>query len=191
MSWETVIGLEVHVQIATASKMYCACPAENRQELTGANRNVCPVCLGHPGTLPRPNRQAVVRALTLAQKVGASMRERSVFARKNYFYPDLPKGYQISQYDLPLASGGAVEYWHNGEAKQARLVRMHLEEDTAKLFHVTGTGDGPSPTLQPSVSEAESESVSVSPGEPQGRRPAGADLAARLVRRKLIRFQPR
>jgi len=136
--WETVIGLEVHVQIATASKMYCACPAENTQELTGANRNVCPVCLGHPGTLPRPNRQAVVRALTLAQKVGASMRERSVFARKNYFYPDLPKGYQISQYDLPLASGGAVEYWHNGEAKQARLVRMHLEEDTAKLFHGEG-----------------------------------------------------
>jgi aspartyl-tRNA(Asn)/glutamyl-tRNA(Gln) amidotransferase subunit B len=133
--WETVIGLEVHVQISTASKMYCPCPAVNTQELTQANRYVCPICLGHPGTLPRPNRQAVVRALTFALKVGASVRERSVFARKNYFYPDLPKGYQISQFDLPLASGGTVSYWHMGEERSARLVRMHLEEDTAKLFH--------------------------------------------------------
>ncbi|MDQ3023147.1 MAG: Asp-tRNA(Asn)/Glu-tRNA(Gln) amidotransferase subunit GatB [bacterium] len=136
--WETVIGLEVHVQIATQSKMYCACPAINTQEPAQANHYVCPVCLGHPGTLPRPNRQAVVRAMALAKKTGSQLAGRSVFARKNYFYPDLPKGYQISQYDLPLASGGKVEYWHGGEAKIARLVRMHLEEDTAKLFHGEG-----------------------------------------------------
>jgi aspartyl-tRNA(Asn)/glutamyl-tRNA(Gln) amidotransferase subunit B len=134
--WETVIGLEVHAQVNTDTKMYCNCPAINTAEVAEANRHVCPVCLGHPGTLPRPNRQAVVRALTLAQKLNSEINERSVFARKNYFYPDLPKGYQISQYDLPLAQGGALPYWHNQRKREARLVRIHLEEDTAKLFHL-------------------------------------------------------
>lgn len=134
--WETVIGLEVHVQLATASKMYCACAVEETQELSQANRHVCPVCLGHPGTLPRPNRQAIVRALSFGLKAGAEIAERSVFARKNYFYPDLPKGYQISQFDLPLLRGGSLPYWHNGAARTASLVRAHLEEDTAKLFHL-------------------------------------------------------
>ncbi|MBN2080936.1 Asp-tRNA(Asn)/Glu-tRNA(Gln) amidotransferase subunit GatB [bacterium] len=134
--WETVIGLEVHAQITTDTKMYCSCPSVNSTELTEANRYVCPVCLGHPGTLPRPNRQAVVRALTLALKLGSQINERSVFARKNYFYPDLPKGYQISQYDLPLAEGGELPYWHNNAKHTARLVRIHLEEDTARLFHL-------------------------------------------------------
>jgi len=133
--WEMVIGLEVHAQINTDTKMYCNCPAVNTTELTEANRHVCPVCLGHPGTLPRPNRQAVIRALTLALKLSSSINERSVFARKNYFYPDLPKGYQISQYDLPLAQGGVLPYWHGQHKHEARLVRIHLEEDTAKLFH--------------------------------------------------------
>ena len=134
--WELVVGLEVHAQLATGSKMYCACPVVNTAELGEANLHVCPVCLGHPGTLPRPNRQAVVRALTLARKLGCSINERSVYARKNYFYPDLPKGYQISQYDLPLATGGSLPYWHKNEPRQARITRVHLEEDTAKLFHL-------------------------------------------------------
>ena len=133
--WEAVIGLEVHTQASTASKMYCGCAVVNTTELGDANRHVCPVCLGHPGTLPRPNRQAIVRALTLARKLGCTINERNVFARKNYFYPDLPKGYQISQFDLPLATGGVVQYWHNAERRVARLTRIHLEEDTAKLFH--------------------------------------------------------
>jgi len=134
-TWETVIGLEVHAQISTDTKMYCSCPAVVTSELADANQYVCPVCLGHPGTLPRPNRGAVVRGLTLALKLGSRINERSVFARKNYFYPDLPKGYQISQYDLPLAEGGALPYWHGTRKQEAGLVRIHLEEDTAKLFH--------------------------------------------------------
>ncbi len=133
--YETVIGLEVHAQLSTETKMYCACPAVNTQELEEANTYVCPVCLGHPGTLPRPNHQALVKALTLALKAGSQIRERSIFARKNYFYPDLPKGYQISQYDLPIATGGAIPFWHLGKQHVAKLVRVHLEEDTAKLFH--------------------------------------------------------
>jgi aspartyl-tRNA(Asn)/glutamyl-tRNA(Gln) amidotransferase subunit B len=134
--WETVIGLEVHAQVRTRSKMYCACPVEPAVELAQANRHVCPVCLGHPGTLPRPNRQVVVRALRLAYKLNCRINERSVFARKNYFYPDLPKGYQISQFDLPLAEDGVLPYWHDGEPREARIRRIHLEEDTAKLFHL-------------------------------------------------------
>ena len=133
--WQAVIGIEVHTQLSTATKMYCSCPVETTSELEQANRHVCPVCLGHPGTLPRPNRQAVVRILTLAKKLGARLNDHSVFARKNYFYPDLPKGYQISQYELPVAEGGTLPYWHNGQRRSAGLVRLHLEEDTAKLFH--------------------------------------------------------
>ena len=133
--WETVIGLEVHAQVSTKTKMYCACPAVNTSDPAESNRYVCPVCLGHPGTLPRPNRQAVVKALTLAQKLGSKINERNVFARKNYFYPDLPKGYQISQYDLPLAEGGSLPFWHLGRSHEVRLVRIHLEEDTARLDH--------------------------------------------------------
>jgi len=140
--WELVVGLEVHAQLTTGTKMYCACPQVNTNELGDANRYVCPVCLGHPGTLPRPNRQAVVRALTLAQKLGCTINERSVFARKNYFYPDLPKGYQISQYDLPLATGGVLPFWHKNERREVRITRVHLEEDTAKLFHLpAGTAE--------------------------------------------------
>jgi aspartyl-tRNA(Asn)/glutamyl-tRNA(Gln) amidotransferase subunit B len=130
-----VIGLEVHTQVDTRSKMFCGCPADPGTEQAQANRHVCPVCLGHPGTLPRPNRQVVVRALRLAKKLNCRINERSVFARKNYFYPDLPKGYQISQFDLPLAEDGVLPYWHDGEPREARIRRIHLEEDTAKLFH--------------------------------------------------------
>ncbi|MEZ5338128.1 MAG: Asp-tRNA(Asn)/Glu-tRNA(Gln) amidotransferase subunit GatB [bacterium] len=134
--WETVIGLEVHAQLNTRSKMYCSCRVEQTTELADANRFVCPVCLGHPGTLPRPNRQAVIKALTLGEKLGCRINSVNVFARKNYFYPDLPKGYQISQYELPICEGGRLPYWHGELALEAGIVRAHLEEDTAKLFHM-------------------------------------------------------
>ena len=105
MSWEAVIGLEVHVHLRTATKIFCRC--ENR---FGAEPNslICPVCLGYPGALPVLNREAVNLAVKLALALGCELQEYSVFARKNYFYADLPKGYQISQYDRPIASGGLL-----------------------------------------------------------------------------------
>ncbi len=129
MSWEAVIGLEVHVQLRTESKMFCRCP-----NLYGAPPNtlVCPVCLGYPGSLPVPNRHAVDLAATLALALGCAVRERSVFARKNYFYPDLPKGYQISQFDRPLAEHGSLPLASGG---RVRIHRLHLEEDAGKLLH--------------------------------------------------------
>ncbi|MEP0814177.1 MAG: Asp-tRNA(Asn)/Glu-tRNA(Gln) amidotransferase subunit GatB [bacterium] len=140
--WEAVIGLEIHVQIATAAKQFCSCPAIFTNDPADANKYVCPVCLGHPGTLPVLNRKSVELALRLAAAARARVAPKNVFARKNYFYPDLPKGYQISQYEIPLASGGALAYFHREsrkspwETREARLVRMHLEEDTGKSFHL-------------------------------------------------------
>jgi aspartyl-tRNA(Asn)/glutamyl-tRNA(Gln) amidotransferase subunit B len=129
-SYEAVIGLEVHVQLLTETKMFCRCP--NR---FGAPPNtlVCPVCLGYPGTLPVPNRHAVDLAVRLALALGFEVREMSVFARKNYFYPDLPKGYQISQFDRPLAENGTVPLAQHDKA--VRVERLHLEEDAGKLLH--------------------------------------------------------
>ena len=136
--WETVIGLEVHVQLRTRTKMFCRC--ENR---FGAEPNelVCPVCLGYPGTLPVTNQHAVDLAIRLALALGCEVRRRSVFARKNYFYPDLPKGYQISQYDRPLAEGGGVPL---PSGNTVRIHRLHLEEDAGKLLHEV-PGGGPLP----------------------------------------------
>jgi aspartyl-tRNA(Asn)/glutamyl-tRNA(Gln) amidotransferase subunit B len=129
-AYEAVIGLEVHVQLLTRTKMFCRCP--NR---FGAPPNtlVCPVCLGYPGTLPVPNRQAVDLAVKLAAALGCTVREQSVFARKSYFYPDLPKGYQISQYDRPLAEEGLLPL--TVQDKGVRIERLHLEEDAGKLLH--------------------------------------------------------
>ena len=129
MSWEAVIGLEVHVQLRTESKMFCRCP-----NLFGAPPNtlVCPVCLGYPGTLPVPNRHAVELAAMLALALGCALHERSIFARKNYFYPDLPKGYQISQFDRPLAEHGSLPL---ASGTPIRIHRLHLEEDAGKLLH--------------------------------------------------------
>ncbi|MCY3965526.1 MAG: Asp-tRNA(Asn)/Glu-tRNA(Gln) amidotransferase subunit GatB [Acidobacteria bacterium] len=137
-AWETVIGLEVHVQLRTRTKMFCRC--ENR---FGAEPNelVCPVCLGYPGTLPVTNQHAVDLAIRLALALGCDVRRRSIFARKNYFYPDLPKGYQISQYDQPLAEGGSVPL---PSGRKVRLHRIHLEEDAGKLLHEV-PGGGPLP----------------------------------------------
>jgi aspartyl-tRNA(Asn)/glutamyl-tRNA(Gln) amidotransferase subunit B len=130
MSWEAVIGLEVHVQLRTETKMFCRCP---NQFGAPPNTLVCPICLGYPGALPVPNRQAVDLAVTLALALGSQVQASSVFARKNYFYPDLPKGYQISQFDRPLARGGEVPL--SQSAKRVRLHRLHLEEDAGKLLH--------------------------------------------------------
>ncbi len=130
MPYEAVIGLEVHVQLLTESKMFCRCP--NR---FGAPPNslICPVCLGYPGTLPVVNRQAVDLAVKLALALGCTVRGSSVFSRKNYFYPDLPKGYQISQFDRPLAEDGALPLALSD--RSIRIERLHLEEDAGKLLH--------------------------------------------------------
>jgi aspartyl-tRNA(Asn)/glutamyl-tRNA(Gln) amidotransferase subunit B len=129
-AYEAVIGLEVHVQLLTASKMFCRCP--NRFG-AAPNTLVCPVCLGYPGTLPVVNRHAVDLAVKLALALGCEVRERSVFARKNYFYPDLPKGYQISQFDRPLAEDGSLPLTLS--EKRVRIERLHMEEDAGKLLH--------------------------------------------------------
>jgi aspartyl-tRNA(Asn)/glutamyl-tRNA(Gln) amidotransferase subunit B len=128
--YEPVIGLEVHVQLLTATKMFCRCPNRFGAE---PNTLICPVCLGYPGTLPVVNRHAVDLAAKLAMALGCEVHAASVFARKNYFYPDLPKGYQISQFDRPLAEDGELPLTHH--AKRVRIERLHLEEDAGKLLH--------------------------------------------------------
>jgi aspartyl-tRNA(Asn)/glutamyl-tRNA(Gln) amidotransferase subunit B len=130
--FQVVIGLEVHAQLLTRSKIFCGCSTE----FGGApNTHVCPVCLGLPGVLPRLNAEVVAMAVRTGRALGSRVKEKSVFARKNYFYPDLPKGYQISQYELPICEGGAVEITVGGEEKRIRLVRIHMEEDAGKNLH--------------------------------------------------------
>jgi aspartyl-tRNA(Asn)/glutamyl-tRNA(Gln) amidotransferase subunit B len=130
--YEPVIGLEVHVQLLTNSKIFCACSTRFGDP---PNTNVCPVCLGLPGTLPVLNKRAVELAMRAALALNCTVHERSRFARKNYFYPDLPKGYQISQYELPLATDGWIEIEHSGAKKRIGITRLHLEEDAAKNLH--------------------------------------------------------
>jgi aspartyl-tRNA(Asn)/glutamyl-tRNA(Gln) amidotransferase subunit B len=126
---EAVIGLEIHVQLATKTKMFCGCELSFGEE---PNVHTCPICLAHPGVLPVPNEQAILYALQIAAALECEVAPRSIFHRKNYFYPDNPKAYQISQYDIPLAS--------NGRLGEIRIHRAHLEEDAAKMIHVGESG---------------------------------------------------
>ena len=130
--YEVVVGLEIHVQLATATKIFCGCPTG-----FGAppNTNVCPVCLGLPGALPVLNRTAVELAVKGALALSCRIRPHSRFARKNYFYPDLPKGYQISQYDEPFAEWGHVDIEVDGAPKRIRVTRVHMEDDAGKSIH--------------------------------------------------------
>ena len=138
-AYEAVIGIECHVELRTRTKMFCGCANEFGGE---PNTKVCPVCLGMPGALPVPNAKAIEHLVTAGLAFGAEIPVFSKFDRKNYFYPDMPKDYQISQYDMPLTLGGSVKYWlEDGTMRECRLTRIHLEEDTGKSTHA-GSGDG-------------------------------------------------
>jgi aspartyl-tRNA(Asn)/glutamyl-tRNA(Gln) amidotransferase subunit B len=137
MSYEIVIGLEVHSQLKTKSKIFCSCPAKFGQQ---ANKNTCPVCLGMPGTLPVLNKQVLEYAVIAGLATHCEIQSFNQFARKNYFYPDLPKGYQISQFDLPFAKHGYVTININGIEKKINLTRIHMEEDAGKSIHGENLG---------------------------------------------------
>lgn len=126
--WKATIGLEIHAELKTRTKMFCSCKNDTEEKIP--NKNICPVCMGHPGTLPVINKQAVKNVLKVGHALGGKLAEISEFDRKNYFYPDIPKGYQISQYKYPLVSGGKL--------KGVDITRVHLEEDTAKSSHEGG-----------------------------------------------------
>src|SRR5256885_3423637 len=133
--WEPVIGLEVHAHLKTRTKMFCRCKLEY-----GApeNTRTCPVCLAHPGALPVPNARAIEHTITLGLALGCEISEHAIFARKNYFYPDLPKGYQISQYERPLCEHGTFAIPTADGEERVGIVRAHLEEDAAKTVHAGG-----------------------------------------------------
>jgi aspartyl-tRNA(Asn)/glutamyl-tRNA(Gln) amidotransferase subunit B len=137
MAWQPVIGLEIHIQLKTRTKMFCRCEAGWGAE---PNTRTCPVCLGHPGALPVMSRTAAEWTIRLGHALGCTIADRAVFARKNYFYPDLPKGYQISQYDLPLCTDGRFLVPGPEGDHEIGIVRAHLEEDAAKTIHVGGAG---------------------------------------------------
>jgi aspartyl-tRNA(Asn)/glutamyl-tRNA(Gln) amidotransferase subunit B len=132
LEFETVIGLEIHAELLTATKIFCGCSAKFG---AAPNTHGCPVCLGMPGSLPVINRKVVEMAILMGCAVNCTINRRSIFARKNYFYPDLPKGYQISQYDMPVCENGVIEIETNGTKKNIRITRIHLEEDAGKLIH--------------------------------------------------------
>ena len=130
--WEAVIGLETHVELQTNSKMFCGCPVDFGDE---PNTAVCPVCLAMPGALPVPNEQAIEGILSIGEALDCTLTERSLFYRKNYFYPDLPKNYQISQYTFPLCVDGRLDVDVDGEPTTVGITRVHMEEDTGKSTH--------------------------------------------------------
>ena len=130
--YETVVGLEIHAELSTKTKAFCSCEYKYGGEV---NTQCCPGCIGMPGTLPVLNKSVVDYALKIGLATGCKINKISKHDRKNYFYPDLPRGYQISQYDIPLCQDGGVEFYHKGEKRRVRLSRIHIEEDTAKLLH--------------------------------------------------------
>lgn len=137
MNYETVIGLEIHAQLLTDSKMFCSCSTKFGND---PNSNICPVCTGQPGSLPVINKKAVELAVKTALALNCTVNLESIFARKNYFYPDLPKGYQISQFERPLAEKGYLDITVNGVTKRVGITRVHLEEDAGKLVHKGSSG---------------------------------------------------
>jgi aspartyl-tRNA(Asn)/glutamyl-tRNA(Gln) amidotransferase subunit B len=136
MNYEPIIGLEIHVQLKTKSKMFCSCP--NNPDVSEPNVNICEVCTGQPGCLPVANKNAIRKAIMVGLALDCKIPEYSKFDRKNYFYPDLPKGYQISQYDQPLCAKGEVEVEFKGVRRRIEITRVHLEEDAGKLIHEAG-----------------------------------------------------
>ncbi|HAM39111.1 MAG TPA: Asp-tRNA(Asn)/Glu-tRNA(Gln) amidotransferase GatCAB subunit B [Elusimicrobia bacterium] len=134
--YETVIGLEVHVHLKTKSKLFCGCSTEFGNE---PNSNICPVCTGQPGVLPVLNKKAVEFGILAGLAVDCKIAKHSIFARKNYFYPDLPKNYQVSQYELPLCEKGSLEIKIDDKTKKIGITRIHLEEDAGKLLHAIGS----------------------------------------------------
>ena len=138
-TYQAVIGLEFHVHLATRTKMFCGCRVTYGEP---PNTHTCPVCLGHPGALPVTNERAIELGVMAGLALNCDVAERALFARKNYFYPDLPKGYQISQYDAPLCTGGYLDVPDPGGAGTIRvgITRLHLEEDAAKNIHVGESG---------------------------------------------------
>ncbi len=137
MAYEAVIGIETHVELATDSKMFCGCPAHFGAD---PNTNVCPVCLGLPGALPVPNEQAIEWIVAIGLALDCEIAIRSQFHRKNYFYADQPKNYQISQFDVPVCSGGSLDIDVDGWSSRVRINRVHMEEDTGKMVHVGAGG---------------------------------------------------
>src|SRR5579862_1690465 len=133
------VGMEVHAELSTRSKMFCRCPVGFGGE---PNTRVCPVCLGLPGSLPLPNEAAIEMVIRAALALNCQISAESKFARKNYFYPDLPKGYQISQYTNPIGFSGWLDIAAAGGTKRINIRRVHLEEDTGKLMHLPGGGSG-------------------------------------------------
>src|SRR5256885_2384044 len=135
--YEAVIGLEVHVELATRSKMFCGCPTTFGGE---PNTQTCPVCLGQPGSLPVPNKRAIEYLMLIGLALDCTVAPYSLFHRKNYFYPDMPKNYQISQYDKPLCVGGHLDVDVDGTQTRIGITRAHMEEDTGKSLHVGASG---------------------------------------------------
>ena len=135
MEFEAVIGLEVHAQLLTETKIFCGCSTKFGNP---ANSNVCPVCLGHPGVLPVLNKKVVEFTTLMGLATNCTINETSTFERKNYFYPDLPKGYQISQFELPICENGFINI-NTSEVKKIRIKRIHMEEDAGKSIHDQGS----------------------------------------------------